>query len=210
MYEDDGLTREHRNGAFSKTLLECDGPDFGSSGIVTITVGESMGDYEGKPSERSNRFEVHVHGHPEIVKLNDVALTEFSTMEELEQAIDGWYYDPDVKLGIAFVKTQSLPTNTAFTVVLDVPVCLGKINVKDRVKVFPSPTDGIVSVVSEGLEIVRIAVYDLSGKSLNDSIQIQHQLKSAEIDLSSQPIGIYFIHVVTDKGSFKEKVTLVH
>ena len=43
------ISRDHRNGAFAKTLIECNGPDFGSSGIVSITVGESIGEYDGKP-----------------------------------------------------------------------------------------------------------------------------------------------------------------
>jgi len=209
MYEDDGLSRDHRIGAFTKTLIECDGPGFGSSGIVTITVGESIGDYEGKPTERSYRLEVHAHGHPNIIKLNDVPLTEFATLEELEQAVEGWFYDPDDRLGIAHVKTQSLSTNTAFEVELDVAVGIERVDVNDEVIIFPNPTTGIVSVVSENLEINKISVFDFIGKIINDSIVIKQELNSAEINLSSQPNGVYYLFIRTNKGNIREKVTVV-
>ena len=79
MYEDDGLSREHRNGAYAKTIIGCVGPDFGNSGTVSIFVGESVGEYEGKPESRAYRFEVHVHGPPEIVKIDLSDIKIFST-----------------------------------------------------------------------------------------------------------------------------------
>lgn len=209
LYEDDGISREHRNGAFAKTMITCDGPGFGTSGIVTINVGESVGDYEGKPSERSYRFEVHAHSHPDIVKLNDNPLLEYASMEELELAAEGWFYDPNDRLGIAHVKTQSLPTNTAFEVILDVPVGIGKINLKQEIKIFPNPSNGIISVESKKQEIIGLSVYNFYGKIINDSIQIAQELHLVEIDLSSQPSGVYFIEIRTNKGNVREKMTLV-
>ena len=89
MYEDDGISRLHREGAFTKTLIEADGPLFGNSGIVTISVGASEGEFDGNLEERSNRFEVHLHHHPDGVLLDEEPLVEYMTLEELENA-DGW------------------------------------------------------------------------------------------------------------------------
>ena len=208
MYEDDGISREHRNGAFAKTLLECNGPFFGNSGIVTLTIGASIGDFEGKPDTRSYRLEIHTHGPPEMVKLNDMQMTEYYSLEELEQAADGWYFDPNDKLGIAHVKTQALPTNTSFEVLLDVAVGMQNINMKDRVRIFPNPTDGLVSVETSDANIVGISVYDMNGKNINDSISVSIHQSSAKLDISSQPIGIYFFNIQTNKGNIKEKITL--
>ncbi len=116
LYEDDGISRLHREGAYAKTLIESEGPLFGNPGIVTISVGASEGEFEGKLDEGSNRFEVHMHQYPDGVLLDQDPLVEYITIEELENAPDGWFYDPDDRLGIVHVKTQALPTDTPFQI----------------------------------------------------------------------------------------------
>jgi alpha-glucosidase (family GH31 glycosyl hydrolase) len=74
LYEDDGLSREHREGAYSKTLIECNA-GWAMEPIV-ITVGESIGEFEGKLEYRSNLFEVHWGELPWGVSLDDEPLVQ--------------------------------------------------------------------------------------------------------------------------------------
>jgi len=64
LYEDDGVTREHKDGAFAKTLIESDGSLFGNSGIVTISVGASDGEFEGKLEELRSSVSFHTKTNP--------------------------------------------------------------------------------------------------------------------------------------------------
>ena len=209
LYEDDGITREHRNGAFAKTLIQSSGPSFGNSGIVEIAVGESVGSYEGKPEERSYWFEVHLHFHPNGVLIDNVALEEFGSLEELENANDGWFYDPDFKQGLAYVKTQSIPTNTAFTIVIDALLHEKEVQSDHVLEIAPNPTSGKVSVYSSMGRIKQIQLYNSKGNSVIDLVNMQIQGNIGTLDLSGLPIGIYYIEVVTDRGNFSGKITLI-
>ncbi len=207
-YEDDGITREHRTGAFSKTLIEAEGPVFGNSGDVVITVGESLGNYEGKPENRSNLFEVHFHVKPDGVLLDDVGLMEYTTFEELEQAPDGWFYDPITKLGLVHIKTQSLPVNTSFQVRLLAVTSVREGVQEKTIKIFPNPTTGVIAVTSDD-SILQIRIYDFNGKPVIDKTAFNTTGTKAEIDLSDKANGVYFLEVRTDKGSVSRKITLV-
>jgi len=210
LYEDDGITREHREGAYTKTLIECDAPSFGNAGIVTVTVGESQGEYEGKPSERSYWFEIHLHFPPNGVLLNEVVVfEEFNTMEELEAASDGWFYDPDLKGGIAFVKTQALTTNESFDILIDALLGTEEHKTNRHISIIPNPTNGLVTVNSEVGNIKQIMVFNTGGNSLADSISFEIQDKNASLDLTNLPNGIYYIEIVTDQGKYSEKITLM-
>ncbi|MEZ5084590.1 MAG: glycoside hydrolase family 31 protein, partial [Bacteroidales bacterium] len=209
LYEDDGISREHREGAFAKTIIQCTGPSFGNTSIVEINVGESNGSYEGKPVERSYWFEVHLHFNPSQVLLNDVALEEYDSLEGLELADDGWYYDPDVKLGLAYVKTQSLPTDTAFTVLIDALLGQKEMKNKQKIEIVPNPTSGIISVKSGFGNIKQILIYTSAGNSVLDSVSINIRNNSCSLDLSGLPNGIYYIEVTTSQGKFSEKISLM-
>jgi alpha-glucosidase (family GH31 glycosyl hydrolase) len=209
LYEDDGLSKDHRNGAFTKTLIECDGPVFGNSGDVIITVGESVGSYEGKPEERSNRFEVHFHVKPDDVLLDDVSLTEYTTLEELEQAMDGWFYDPEDRLGIVHVKTQPISLDVSFQVKLLSLTGIHQGNVSDPVKIFPNPTNGMFLVTVEVDSIIKVKIYDINGKPVNALVNGYDEGNGRRIELSGLPDGIYYLEVITDKGSYSRKVFLV-
>lgn len=205
LYEDDGISREHRVGAFTKTMIISSGPEFGQDGQVAITVGGYSGDYNGKPDERSYKFELHVHKKPDAVYLNTDALQEYYSLEELQSAEDGWFYDPADRLGIVHVKTQTLSTDTSFEVIIDVPVKIGE-NLEERgLKVFPNPTNGMVRVSSEESAIIDIKVFDMGG-NLMEEYPINIHGQTADLDLSSALAGIYVLEVKTNKGLLRQKL----
>lgn len=114
LYEDDGITREHRSGRFAKTLIESIAPAAGTGDLV-VKVGESKGDYNGKLAERKNHFTIHMPNKPSKVALGSETYTELSSKSAWESAAKGWYYDASDRGGILYVKTPSLPTNKAFS-----------------------------------------------------------------------------------------------
>jgi hypothetical protein len=207
LYEDDGVTREYRDGAFAKTLIECDGPIFGTGGITTINVGESDGDYEGKPAERINLFELHIHQYPQAVLLDEQPLDEYASLEELEQATDGWYYDPDDRLGIVHVKTQPLPTDDSFEVKIDAFTNTDESKTNNSFTIFPNPSSGMVYIQSTNDDLTEIKVYDYQGKLLKDVKIKSNSTNIYEINLSKYPGGIYFFELKAGAESVFRKIT---
>lgn len=209
LYEDDGLTRQHREGAFAKTLIECYAPLYGSGGEVVITINESLGTYEGMPAFRSNLFEVHCHQKPDGVLLDEVALNEFPTLEALQQAADGWFYDPADRMGIVHVKTQPLPLSSAFQILIHSTVSVPEKYDDPALRIYPNPTSGLLSIISNNDPVLRIKFFDAKGKLIPDNLKINIQKNHATMDLSAQPAGIYYIEVKTDKSTISRKISVV-
>ena len=110
LYEDDGLTRQHRTGSFTKQTFNL----YGSENDIQFTIGESMGDYEGKYENRIYRPQFHVNSEPASLTLDDASLTQYETLEEFGNATDGWYFENS----IVYVKTNWLATDTEFNIEL--------------------------------------------------------------------------------------------
>jgi hypothetical protein len=208
LYEDDGISREHRNGAFSKTLIESEGPPFGEDGIVMITVGAYDGDYTGKPAERSYRFEVHAHKHPAQVLLNEDNLVQYGSLEELEQAADGWFFDALDRLGIVHVKTQPQDTDIPFEILIDIPVKIGEEKLNEKIQIFPNPSTGKVTIKTGSAELFEVIVCDSAGNAISLASFMRKSPVSAELDMSNLPSGTYILTVLTAEGKKIEKVVL--
>jgi alpha-glucosidase (family GH31 glycosyl hydrolase) len=106
MYEDDGITREHRTGAFVKTLFEVS-----AAANIDVTIHAAKGNYTGKYEKRVYNLEIHAK-NPSRVLVNDKTLLRLTSEASFEKAATGFYYDPTEKRGIVHVKTQYLPTRT--------------------------------------------------------------------------------------------------
>ncbi|MDP4292502.1 MAG: glycoside hydrolase family 31 protein, partial [Bacteroidota bacterium] len=119
LYEDDGLTREHRQGAFAKQLFECEGEADGTQ-PVTITVNPSNGEYKGKLQERVYLFTVHTNKKPSsvIADFEKKKLKRFKDKAEFASATEGWFYDPADRNGVVYVKTKKLALATKFGIKL--------------------------------------------------------------------------------------------
>ncbi|MDQ8735151.1 discoidin domain-containing protein [Paenibacillus sp. LHD-38] len=113
MYEDDGVTKEHRNGKFAKTLITSIAPEQGTGDLV-VQVGASIGDYKGKLASRTNQFMIHMPNKPTAVSVDASSSSELATKSVWDASASGWYYDAQDKGGILFVKTSDLPTNQGF------------------------------------------------------------------------------------------------
>jgi alpha-glucosidase (family GH31 glycosyl hydrolase) len=115
LYEDDGLTQDYRKGAFSKTLITVSG----GNGKTAIEVSPANGSYNGMPEKRSYIFEVHLKNSPAKVSLSldkTLKLKNLKTKENYDKADEGWYFNPDDRMGVLFVKTRSIKLSDGFRV----------------------------------------------------------------------------------------------
>ncbi|WP_136606242.1 discoidin domain-containing protein [Paenibacillus dokdonensis] len=113
MYEDDGVTKEHRTGKFAKTRIESIAPEQGT-GDLTVKVGASIGDYTGKPASRVSQFTVHMPNQPEAVVVEGSAYAKLDTKAAYDAAASGWFYDKSEKGGVLYVKTPELSASRGF------------------------------------------------------------------------------------------------
>jgi alpha-glucosidase len=111
LYEDDGLTREYRKGAFAKTLIECTaGKD------VQVVIHPANGNYKGKYRERVYLVNIHQTAAPKKVVVNGKELKVYASLEQFNQAKTGFYFNANDKKGTAGIKTNYLPTDKAQTI----------------------------------------------------------------------------------------------
>lgn len=69
-----------------------------------------------------------------------------------------------------------------------------------KITIYPNPTKGIVRIDISGMQIpenASIRIYNLQGVMLS---QVENIGESNLVDLSSQPIGIYVMRIIIEKG----------
>ena len=116
LYEDDGLTRAYKTGAFGRQRVDVTAPTTGT-GDVRVDVGALSGTYTGKLAERGYDFALHVASAPTSVTAAGATLTKHTTRSAYDSATTGWFFDPADRSGVLHVKSGSRSTGTAFTVV---------------------------------------------------------------------------------------------
>ncbi|MDQ1006627.1 alpha-glucosidase (family GH31 glycosyl hydrolase) [Streptomyces sp. V4I23] len=117
LYEDDGVTRQHREGAYATQRADVEAPARGA-GDVTVRIGASRGEFTGKQTERPYEFTVHTGSRPSAVTLQG-KLPSLGSEAAFEAASEGWWYDRDDRGGVVKVKTRPLTTDRPFTVTLE-------------------------------------------------------------------------------------------
>jgi hypothetical protein len=114
----------------------------------------------------------------------------------IEQTFDGGYILSGHRNGLIYVmklNNQGLVTNVS------------SVNLsKTDIQLFPNPSLGLFSIQSK-VNIVEIVVSTIQGQKI---IRSSINSKESTIDLSTQPAGIYFVTVKTDKGNYTEKIML--
>ena len=108
LYEDDGVSRAYKTGAFATTRIDATA----SVGALSLTIHPAVGHYQGMYSRRAYVVQVHMDKVPSGVSLNARALTAFGDKTAFEAGVaEGYYFDPGDKGGILYIKTAFLPTD---------------------------------------------------------------------------------------------------
>lgn len=106
LYEDDGLTRQYRKGAFAKTLIETN-----AGNDVVVTIHPAVGNYYGKYLQRVYLVNIHQRKAPKQVLINGIPVKAMATANMLDAAKTGYYFDANDKAGTILIKTAWLKTN---------------------------------------------------------------------------------------------------
>jgi alpha-glucosidase len=109
LYEDDGLTRQYRNGAFARTTIEADS-DAGKG--LRVTIRPAIGTYAGKYLKRVYLLDIHRRNAPGKVWINGVPVSISATADAFHAARVAAWFDGNEKSGVLHVKTGWLSTNT--------------------------------------------------------------------------------------------------
>ncbi len=111
MYEDDGLTRDHRKGIFATTRFEVE-----SSGDmalpVVIKLNKAEGDFSGRIKNRTYLLNVHFKQTPRKILINGKKIRNLKRTEFNTKRGSGWYFNPDDQTGVLHIKTDSLSTDS--------------------------------------------------------------------------------------------------
>lgn len=105
LYEDDGITREHRFGAYAKTLIEVN-----AEKDISITINKAIGSYTGMYSKRVYIIEIHTKDAQEV-RLNNTQLKKYENAEAFQNAtVPGYFYNGQHKGGTLYIITPYLST----------------------------------------------------------------------------------------------------
>ncbi len=75
-------------------------------------------------------------------------------------------------------------------------------DLESHVRVFPNPTAGYVTILSESL-MERVEVYDVYGKLI---YTFKVEDSSAEVDMSCCAVGVYFLRIQTENGLITKRI----
>lgn len=105
LYEDDGITREHRYGAYAKTLIEVN-----AEKNISVTINAAVGSYTGMYSKRVYLVEMHT-SDPVGVNLNGMQIKKYQNIEAFNNAtVPGYFYDSQKNGGTLYIITTYLST----------------------------------------------------------------------------------------------------
>ncbi len=88
LYEDDGETYAYESGEYATTEFKCREDSRG----VEFEIGQTKGNYKGKPEERAYILQVHGTMKPESVMLGSQKLLQCMDEKELQSQKMGWLY----------------------------------------------------------------------------------------------------------------------
>ncbi len=218
MYEDDGLTREYKRTRFARTLINCDA--LRDNNVVhEVTIGAAEGDYTNKPANRT--FVVTLHTgiikeskKPSAVTINNVAVPKKSDSSSLVNSEQGYWWN-NIKKGIVYVKTKTVPSNTSVKVSvylstgITVPVSNGRDLLKNFSVVYKSGKI-LLSFANSFTGKIKASIYSLQGKLIiHKSINVKNS-KSILSNAGKKTIsGTYLLRLeYKGKTAFRKVIAI--
>jgi len=110
LYEDDGLTRDHRKGIYATTKFEVSAPE-NEIGSVSIIINAVKGDFKGRQKIRTYLLDVHIRNVPLEITIDGKKLNKMKSRHQLNSAFTGWFFDSSGQNKILQIKTATLPTD---------------------------------------------------------------------------------------------------
>ncbi len=170
MHDDDGESNDYKKGKYSKTLFKV----HKEAEAITVTVGESDGEYTGKPTERDYIVKVNLldTSYSEVT-LNDTQLKHSSDYTSLlgeDGAVDTWAIDE--KSNSLYVRFQtSLDVNNS------VVITAGELDIVDEIS--SEENDSSIDGESSEGDITSSASVDGSSASSDGEVSSGDLLSSS-------------------------------
>lgn len=79
---------------------------------------------------------------------------------------------------------------------------INEANALDHIQIFPNPTTGICSLQSVDGPILNLKIFNLLGE------EIPFEFSGNQVNISSQPTGVYFMKIYTAKETVIQKISL--
>jgi len=108
MYEDDGLTREHRKGIFATTRFEVSALE---TGAISIIINAARGNFNGRLKNRTYLIDIHTSSLPKVITFNGKKLQRVKTKKSFANKPSAWYFDGTTQNGILQIKTTTVSTD---------------------------------------------------------------------------------------------------
>ena len=167
LYEDDKVTRGYADGESSAQEFIVTAPDAGKKGTVTVAIGERDGEYAGKAAARPYVIEAHTGSEPKNVAVDDATLRKLGSLDELEAASSGWFYDADDAGGIVTVKLEPIASGDRAEVVLAATSSVGGL---DQDAAAASVAVDLVDRVFQGEQTTVSATFRNTGTKAKDDV----------------------------------------
>ena len=116
LFEDDGITYKFKTDSlYNITLIECDPVSRPDAVVINISGQYEGWGYIGMPEKRN--YYLTIHGNkPREVFIEEYGLTEMQEMVELNNAEDGWHFDPGKNVTRIKVKTKVAKASFSTTI----------------------------------------------------------------------------------------------
>jgi len=118
MFEDEGSNREYRQGKYAKTQFAAISDATGNR-INEISISAAKGDFKDRTQNRTYILQIHSSVLPKQVLIQGVKLKKYKADNDFNKAKTGWYFNPNDKKGIIFIKTTNLSTDLDVTTKLN-------------------------------------------------------------------------------------------
>ncbi|MBI3511564.1 MAG: T9SS type A sorting domain-containing protein [Bacteroidetes bacterium] len=121
----------------------------------------------------------------------------------------GWYDSPTLAFGsttLTNIDNTGSSHDMFISKIDNLGVGINQINFsKENLNYAPNPSSGIFTIKAENNFSGTISITNILGEII---YQTQIQNSNSEIDLSSEPDGIYFVNVKNEKESFTQKIII--
>jgi alpha-glucosidase len=105
LYEDDGITRQYRSGAYARTRIEVN-----SSRSTAVRIDAKKGSYNGDFQKRFYLLMLHTK-MPSAVLLNNRRIARYFSAAAFKHSVTGYYFDPGDKKGLLNIRSGFLSTS---------------------------------------------------------------------------------------------------
>lgn len=217
LYEDDGKTLDYQHGAFATTLFREQTGSNGTSPTLQISIGPTIGTYNGKLAHRSYVCSIHnVSIRPSNVLLQASPLPLIASTGILQSVPSGYYYDG--QSSILYIKFFA-NVDSSYSILAD---SLEVTGIKQSYKSpsgyelyqnFPNPFNPS-TVISFDIPVesfVTLRVYNTLGQEVarlvNENRSTGHH--TVELDARNLPSGIYFSRLSAGRFVGTKKMILL-